>query len=328
MPEGADQATQAIKAQELFNETLIRSPIAHAGDHYKIQLTRPKLYPITIIYKGEPTKMWCDSTAIKVISEEARRVFGNKFNVSRKIDQPGLVYEDQVKRTSKNPEPKDTTKTRRIGRIPISSPSVAHMRSAGPQPLDHRPAAVGASILTGPDSDSNGIQLIILFPELNHTLQRVELAESATREEMMELITRQKKLPKIHEDYIECAPLDWFAKRRLTVRYQVNRRDLSTLEVVPHDEFLRRFDPTIPVWIETDGACSGNPGPEGWGYIMHQGDVVVEAFGPDPDTSNNEMELQAILEALGALPSSFQGYVVLESDSEGCLKTMMGSGRV
>jgi hypothetical protein len=155
---------------------------------------------------------------------------------------------------------------------------------------------------------------VILFPELNHTLQKVKLAESATRSEMMEIVTRQKKLPKIHDDYIECAPLDWFAKKRLTIRYQVNRRDLSTLDVVEHDEFLRRFDPTIPVWIETDGACSGNPGPGGWGYIIHQGDIRIEGFGPDPDTANNEMELQAIVEALGALPSDFKGYVVLESD--------------
>jgi ribonuclease HI len=111
------------------------------------------------------------------------------------------------------------------------------------------------------------------------------------------------------------------------VRYQVNRRDLSTLNIVSPDEFLAAFNPTIPVFIETDGACAGNPGPGGWGYIMHQGDISIEAHGPDPDTTNNEMELQAITEALEFLPQDFKGYVVIESDSEGCLKVMLGSGR-
>jgi hypothetical protein len=159
MPEGADQTAQAIKAQELFNETLVCAPIVNAGDHYEIVLTRPKLYPITILYKGDPTKLWCDNTAVKVITEETRRVFGHKFELSRKVDQPGLVYEAQVKRIGKKPVPNDTTKTRSIGKIPIASPCVAHMRSAGPQPLDHRATSVGASIPTGPDADPEASNL-------------------------------------------------------------------------------------------------------------------------------------------------------------------------
>jgi hypothetical protein len=157
--------------------------------------------------------------------------------------------------------------------------------------------------------------LNFIFPELNTTIHNAQLAESATREKIMAFIHHQKGLPIIHEDYLECAPLDWFERKRLLVRYQVNRRDLSTLDIVPPETFLAAFDPTIPVWIETDGACPGNPGPGGWGYIMHQGDIAVEAHGPDPNTTNNEMELQAIAEALDLLAKDFKGYVIIESDS-------------
>jgi ribonuclease HI len=79
-------------------------------------------------------------------------------------------------------------------------------------------------------------------------------------------------------------------------------------------QFTARFDPTIPIFIETDGACSGNPGPGGWGCIVCQGLHAIEAFGLNPSPSNNEMELQAIAEALDLIPDTAY-YVVIESDS-------------
>jgi hypothetical protein len=121
------------------------------------------------------------------------------------------------------------------------------------------------------------------------------------------------------------APLEWFTRKTLMVRYHFPRRDLSALDIVSRETFLMGFDPTQPVHIETDGACSGNPGPGGWGCIINQGDVAVEMHGPDSGTTNNEMELRAIDEALKLLPEDFKGYVVIESDSEGCIATMMGS---
>lgn len=56
----------------------------------------------------------------------------------------------------------------------------------------------------------------------------------------------------------------------------------------------------------TDGACSGNPGPGGWGVLMRamKGDEIVkerELSGGEPDTTNNRMELQAVIEALRCL---------------------------
>lgn len=55
------------------------------------------------------------------------------------------------------------------------------------------------------------------------------------------------------------------------------------------------------VTIYTDGACSGNPGPGGWGAILVHGETRKELSGGDSETTNNRMELQAAIEALNAL---------------------------
>ncbi len=55
------------------------------------------------------------------------------------------------------------------------------------------------------------------------------------------------------------------------------------------------------VVIHTDGACSGNPGPGGWGAILEFDGVERELFGGAPETTNNRMELTAAIEALSAL---------------------------
>lgn len=53
--------------------------------------------------------------------------------------------------------------------------------------------------------------------------------------------------------------------------------------------------------IYTDGACSGNPGPGGWGALLIYGDNEREICGGDANTTNNRMEMQAAIEALRAL---------------------------
>jgi len=55
------------------------------------------------------------------------------------------------------------------------------------------------------------------------------------------------------------------------------------------------------VEIYTDGACSGNPGPGGWGAILMSGAHRKELWGGDPVTTNNRMELMAAIQALEAL---------------------------
>ncbi len=55
------------------------------------------------------------------------------------------------------------------------------------------------------------------------------------------------------------------------------------------------------VELFTDGACSGNPGPGGWGAILRYGGTEKELSGSAPDTTNNRMELIAVIEGLQAL---------------------------
>jgi ribonuclease HI len=56
-----------------------------------------------------------------------------------------------------------------------------------------------------------------------------------------------------------------------------------------------------PVIIHTDGACSGNPGPGGWGAVMDWNGTRKEICGGEKETTNNRMELMAAIEALNAL---------------------------
>ena len=68
------------------------------------------------------------------------------------------------------------------------------------------------------------------------------------------------------------------------------------------------------VTIYTDGACSGNPGPGGWGAILRYRDTEKELSGGAAETTNNRMELTAVIEGLAAL--KFPCKVTLTSDSK------------
>lgn len=72
--------------------------------------------------------------------------------------------------------------------------------------------------------------------------------------------------------------------------------------------------PSRRVEIFTDGACSGNPGPGGWGAILRWGDQVKELSGGEAVTTNNRMELMAAISALEALKRPSQ--VDLHTDSQ------------
>ncbi len=66
--------------------------------------------------------------------------------------------------------------------------------------------------------------------------------------------------------------------------------------------------------IYTDGACSGNPGPGGWGAILRAGGHEKELFGGEPSTTNNRMEMTAVIRALQALTRPVQ--VRVHTDSQ------------
>ena len=65
--------------------------------------------------------------------------------------------------------------------------------------------------------------------------------------------------------------------------------------------------------IFTDGACSGNPGPGGWGVLLRWNGVTKELYGGEADTTNNRMELTAAIKALNALKEACE--VDLYTDS-------------
>ncbi len=65
-----------------------------------------------------------------------------------------------------------------------------------------------------------------------------------------------------------------------------------------------------PIEIYADGACKGNPGPGGWGVLLRAGGREQELFGGEAQTTNNRMELMAVIEGLRSLklPSTVRVY--------------------
>jgi len=75
------------------------------------------------------------------------------------------------------------------------------------------------------------------------------------------------------------------------------------------------------VEIFTDGACSGNPGPGGWGAILRSKGVEKELSGGEKDSTNNRMEMMAVIAALEALTKPCQ--VKITTDSQYVMKGML-----
>ena len=69
---------------------------------------------------------------------------------------------------------------------------------------------------------------------------------------------------------------------------------------------------TIEIW--TDGACSGNPGPGGWGVVIKRGDVFTEMYGGEKATTNNRMEMLAAIQALESLPEGAAAIIHTDSN--------------
>lgn len=84
----------------------------------------------------------------------------------------------------------------------------------------------------------------------------------------------------------------------------------------------------MPDFIEiyTDGACSGNPGPGGWGAILRYGEHEKELSGGEAETTNNRMEMMAVIKALEALkkPSDVKLYTDSTYVQKGVSEWMAG----
>jgi len=70
---------------------------------------------------------------------------------------------------------------------------------------------------------------------------------------------------------------------------------------------------TEVVELFTDGACKGNPGPGGWGSLLRFRDTEKELCGGEPDTTNNRMELTAVIKGLETLNRSCRVRIVTDS---------------
>jgi ribonuclease HI len=82
----------------------------------------------------------------------------------------------------------------------------------------------------------------------------------------------------------------------------------------------------MTVEIFTDGACSGNPGPGGWGALLRYNGVEKEISGGEPETTNNRMEMMAVIQALAALkkPSTVTLYTDSQYVQRGVTEWMKG----
>ena len=73
--------------------------------------------------------------------------------------------------------------------------------------------------------------------------------------------------------------------------------------------------------IYTDGACSGNPGPGGWGALLRIGEKEREINGGETQTTNNRMEMMAAIQALEAIISMLSLMIWASASTPGVLKT-------
>ncbi len=99
------------------------------------------------------------------------------------------------------------------------------------------------------------------------------------------------------------------------------RRGGGREEHLTRQEVLERYRDGPDSGVFTDGSAIPNPGPGGWGAVwVDGGEIVLELHGHDGDTTNNRMELTALLEAYRALPGD--AAVTVYSDSRLCVDTI------
>jgi len=92
----------------------------------------------------------------------------------------------------------------------------------------------------------------------------------------------------------------------------VSQQELFT----PQEASRKQSDRPVlkKVVITTDGACIGNPGPGGWACVLRFGRSVREIYGSEPHTTNNRMEITAIIEGLRSLREPCE--ILVNTDSE------------
>jgi ribonuclease HI len=149
-------------------------------------------------------------------------------------------------------------------------------------------------------------------------INKLNIPVKATPQDLLYRICRVLKVPELNYRFTIITPEDWHYAKGIMVEFTYDRPDLNVLREVTEKQFKEDYDETLPVFIETDGACAGNDNkqsPGGWGAIIVNGPRMLKRFGAKADTSNNEMEYMAMLEALQFVHEN--ALVVMETDSQG-----------
>lgn len=96
---------------------------------------------------------------------------------------------------------------------------------------------------------------------------------------------------------------------------------MTSTESLTRKEVLKRYTDGPDTGIFTDGGARPNPGPGGWGVVyVKNGEIINELYGHAPDTTNNRMELKALIEAYKIVNPEEE--ISIFSDSELCVRTV------
>ena len=111
------------------------------------------------------------------------------------------------------------------------------------------------------------------------------------------------------------------AKGPARARRAPRRKSRAREENLTRRQVLERYTGGPKSGVFTDGACTGNPGPGGWGVVHAEGgEIVAERRGHEPHTTNNRMELTALINAYEMLPPD--AAETIYSDSNLCVQTI------
>jgi len=103
--------------------------------------------------------------------------------------------------------------------------------------------------------------------------------------------------------------------------YKKGKRSRKKEENLTTRQVLEKYTEGPLEGIFTDGACTGNPGPGGWGTVwVKDNEATEQRYGHDPQTTNNRMELQALIAAYEMLPDDTE--VTIWSDSNLCVRSI------
>jgi ribonuclease HI len=158
-------------------------------------------------------------------------------------------------------------------------------------------------------------------------VQKFNLPVRATPQDIMVRLCAILKIPELRQEFTIITPENWRYAKAIRIEFAYHRPELPPLREVTEKVFREDYDTTCPIFIETDDACAGNDAkqsPGGWGAIIVNGPRMLKRFGAKADTSNNEMEYMAMLEALEfvqtpTLNTPLKPLVVMETDSQQCI---------